>query len=60
MIVVELTEREARSLANIVDMMRGALDDARETLGGEAGTSVLEVAHSKLVVAIERGEEVAI
>ena len=60
MITVSFTEREARALANVTDLMRGALGAARETLDAEPGTAPLEVAHSKLIVAIERGERVAV
>ena len=55
MIVVELTEREARALANTVDLARVALEALIDDEMRSRGTA-LAMAHGKLIAAIERQE----
>jgi hypothetical protein len=60
-ITVEFTEREARALANVADLMRGVLRDDRDRfLEIPPGAAPLETAHLKLIAAVERGELVAL
>jgi hypothetical protein len=59
-IAVFLTERQAIAAAHAIELIRDVLSPpARNSLGMEPGTAALELAHSRLLHAIETQQEVA-
>jgi len=61
MIRVEFTDREARALSNVTDLMREAFgEDLRCMVKSPAGQAPLETAHLKLVSALEQQEACAV
>ena len=59
-IEVRLTERQAIAAAHAIELIRDVLSpQARRSLGMEPGTGALELAHSRLLHAIETQQEVA-
>ena len=60
-IAVFLTERQAIAAAHAIELIRDMLSPpARNSLGIAPGTAALEMAHSRLLHAIETQQEVAV